>query len=154
MDITAFDSLMDELAKYLGLSGISKTADNQCLLEIGKISVGFRFLPASGNIMIFSVIGQIPDSGRESFYKMLLEANHALFKIAGATLSVYTPLDMVALQYLCNVQTTDAQRFITIVENFAAAAEYWQERCLQGEISNKKRKKSDDLSEQSFLLSV
>ena len=50
MDITAFDSLMDELAKYLGLSGISKTADNQCLLEIGKISVGFRFLSASGNI--------------------------------------------------------------------------------------------------------
>ena len=100
MDITAFDSLMDELAKYLGLSGISKTADNQCLLEIGKISVGFRFLSASGNIMIFSVIGQIPDSGRESFYKMLLEANHALFKTAGATLSVYTPLDMVALQLM------------------------------------------------------
>lgn len=154
MDITAFDSLMDELAKYLGLSGISKTADNQCLLEIGKISVGFRFLPASGNIMIFSVIGQIPDSGRESFYKMLLEANHALFKTAGATLSVYTPLDMVALQYLCNAQTTDAQRFITIVENFAAAAEYWQERCLQGEISTDQSEKSDDLSEQSFLLSV
>ena len=80
MDITAFDSLMDELAKYLGLSGISKTADNQCLLEIGKISVGFRFLSASGNIMIFSVIGKLPDSGRESFYKMLLVIKKLILK--------------------------------------------------------------------------
>lgn len=153
MDTAAFDSLMQGLATYFGLSGISKTEDNQCQLEIGDLSLGFKFLPASGNIMIFAVIGTIPDSGRESFYKMLLEANHAQFKTAGATLSVYTPLDMVALQYLCSAETTDGQRFITIVENFVAVAEYWQERCTQ-RTSEDKSEQADGLNNQSFLLSV
>lgn len=123
------------------------------MLEIDDLTVCFKFFPGSYNILIFSDLGKIPQKGRVDFYKMLLEANHALFKTAGATLSVYTPLDMVALQYLCNAQNTDAQRFITIVENFVATAKFWKKECKHAPVSDRIEKVTEDFN-QNYLIPV
>ena len=60
MGSSAFDSLLAELSKYLNSEGFLKSQDDQCILEIDDLTVGFKFFPGSCNIMIFSDLGKIP----------------------------------------------------------------------------------------------
>lgn len=154
MDTTVFDSLIAVLARRMDMEKIEKTDDDLCMLEFGDVVVCFRFLHAAGNILIFSDLGHMPETGREAFFRQLLEANHALFETAGATLSVYSPLDMVALQYLCQAETTDEQRFLTIVENFVVVARHWREKCAQFSAEQVPDAEDGNPGGQDFLLRV
>lgn len=82
MDTTVFDSLIAVLARRMDMEKIEKTDDDLCMLEFGDVVVCFRFLHAAGNILIFSDLGHMPETGREAFFRQLLEANHALFETA------------------------------------------------------------------------
>ena len=154
MKNTVFDSLMKALANYTSVNNLTKTADHLYMVEFNQTVVCFKFIQDSGNFLLFADLGKIPSNDQEAFFKMLLEANHALFATAGATLAVCSALNMVSLQYLGRSESLDEQQFLNIVENFVSAAEFWRQKCTshcQAHDATSDRKESHDFDSNLML---
>ena len=132
----AFTSLLAALAPALGLPEITiREEDPVSLLVIDDFEVSLRYLPASDQIMLFTVVAPLPEQHRDTLYASLLDANTFFQGTQGFTLAAREDTG-VTLQGVMPLRVLDSSNIATWVQNFINIAEIWQTTCLNDDMEN------------------
>lgn len=130
-----FSSLLATLAPALGLSEITlEEEDPVSLLVIDDFEVSLRYLPASDQTMLFTVVAPLPDHNREELYAALLDANTFFQDTQGFTLAAREDTG-VTLQGVMPMRVLDSATIVTWLENFINVADKWQTVCLNTDVA-------------------
>ena len=130
-----FSSLLATLAPSLGLSEITlREEDPVSLLVIDDFEVSLRYLPASDQAMLFTVVAPLPEHGREELYAALLDANTFFQDTQGFTLAAREDTG-VTLQGVMPLRVLDSSTIVTWLENFINIADKWQTVCLNTDVA-------------------
>ena len=67
---------LDGLATSLGLDSLPLSSDGDTALSIDDVEIGITLLPASGQVRLLSIIGDMPETDGKEIGQLLLAANH------------------------------------------------------------------------------
>jgi hypothetical protein len=123
------EQLLNDLGITMGLPGL-KFNEEGCarLLFDGRTPVSLEHQADSGQVQIYSELGQLPPEGRETLYLALLEGNLFGLGTQGATLAVDgTNQEVILCRTLIAEEMTSAT-FSATLESFVTCVEHWRAR--------------------------
>lgn len=123
------NQLLDAVGQACGLQGLQFN-DQQCarLLVDGTLSVQFEYHDERRLLHIYSSLGSVPASDRESLFRALLEANLFGQETAGATLAIDKLQRDIVLWQSVPVDGTAPEALVDHVKMFIDTADDWQKR--------------------------
>lgn len=120
-----FAELLTAFGQEIGIPELTFDANGTCSLIFDDMVVNIEKNTEGEKIFLYSTVGTIPTTEKETFYKMLLESN-AFFKgTGGGTLAVDEPSDAVLFLYQMSVKAMDNAAFSRTIENFINITEHW-----------------------------
>ncbi|SIO28848.1 type III secretion system chaperone [Halodesulfovibrio marinisediminis] len=123
-----FVEMLKRFGNSVDLEGFEPSDTGACSLVFDGIIVNLELRKKTGLLFIYSTLGFLPDSGRESLYRSLLAANVFFEKTQGATLGIDENSDVVILQYQVPFLSLDDESFYLTIENFVNVADLWVTR--------------------------
>ena len=130
-----FQPLMDGLMEVLGFKG-GRPADEQGIVRIGmdETSIAFVEIPETRELLVWSRIGSMPQSGADRLREAMLRANFMGRAVSRGTLS-QSDDGGVFLQRFLSLPQMDVGGLMSELEGFVAAAVEWSgiiSRCEAG----------------------
>lgn len=124
---------LNDIALTMGLPPLDFDA-NGCarLLFDGKVAVNFESDEVSGQLHLYTDLGELPLRGREAVYRALLEGNLFGIQTKGATLAVDGSQDQVVLSRTVLMEELSLSAFSELLAGFVGCAEYWQNYMAEG----------------------
>lgn len=126
---------LKELAAAFGeeakLPGLGPDADGVYRVEIDGMTVAFTDEPKTNRLMTWAVVGEFPAEGREEICIRLLKGMFMGAETGGSSFAVNPETGYVYLQRMDELQTMDADRFMSAIDSFVTVLERWR-----AEISN------------------
>lgn len=140
MDI---DSILLELGHQMGIPNLKFESNGVCRLRFdGKYTVDIEATDNKKIVHIYSSIASIPAENREKFYEIFLEANLFGKGTGGATFGINKMENELMLTRALNMDTTDYQEFVNILESFVNHVESWMTNIENGTVFQEKAETS------------
>ena len=117
---------LSDLAVTLGLPALEFNASGCARLLFDEtIAVNFEHNDTEGLLTIYSSLGELPASGRESLYRSLLRGNLLGLQTQGSALAIDPELDEAVLSRTILIEEVSLESFATLLDRFIGCAEYW-----------------------------
>ena len=131
-----FQPLMDGLMEALGFEG-GRAPDEQGVVRLGmdETSIAFMEIPETRELLIWSRIGSMPQSGADRLREAMLRANFMGRAVSRGTLS-QSDDGGVFLQRFLSLPQLDVEGLMAELEGFVSAAVDWSgiiARCEAGD---------------------
>lgn len=120
-----FAEMLEHFGESVGLEGLELNESGACSLVIDDLVVNMETSEEAGQFFMYSVLGDMPEAGKEEVYAALLGANVFFEQTHGATLGVDENTGVVLLQYQTPLGALTENQFFTVMEDFANVAEAW-----------------------------
>ena len=95
-------------------------------VQRGSAIIGINVLEEQGVLMVFSPIMPVPLTGREAFYRRLLELSFVT--TSDASFALNTQRDEVVVRCLRRLSALDYEEFEDIVHSIAKTADHWDDK--------------------------
>lgn len=106
-------------------------ADGYTDVKRGSATIGINVLDEHGVLLLLARIMPTPATGREAFYRRLLELN---FLVTGdAAFAIDKGDDTVYLRILRRLSGLDYEEFEDLLQTIATVADEWDDRLIAGE---------------------
>ncbi|KYG04278.1 hypothetical protein BE21_47675 [Sorangium cellulosum] len=110
-----------------GASALDETGYAQ--LQHGSATIGVNVLEAQGVLMVFSPIMAVPLSGREAFYRRLLELSFVA--TSDAAFAIDRSRNEVVVRCLRRLSALEYEEFEDIVTTVSQVADTWDDALLR-----------------------
>lgn len=121
--------LLHAIGNACGLNNLTFDAQGCARLLIdGKLAIQLEHHDTDARIYLYSPIGTVPPTDRETVFRQLLEANLFGQDTADATLAVDKHRNDIIIWQAIAVAQADPNDMADLLERFIGAAETWQER--------------------------
>lgn len=120
------DEIMAAFAAESGIKGLSADEDGTYSLSIDDMSVSFMEIPETGRLATLAKVCDLPSEGRESLYRVMMEAMFMGRATGGAMFSVEPEGDAVFLQRVDPLAVMDPDGFKAMLEQFVNVLEEWR----------------------------
>lgn len=114
-----------ELAK---IPPVELDAAGHADLQPGSITVGINVLERQGVLMIFAPVMDVPVTGREAFYRTLLDMS--LVATQDAAFAIDGPREKVVLRALRRLSALDYEEFEDLVVTIGHVADHFDDRLI------------------------
>jgi hypothetical protein len=98
-------------------------------VQRGSATIGINVLEEQGVLMVFSPIMPVPISGREAFYRRLLELSFVT--TSDAAFAVNTQRDEVVVRCLRRLSALDYEEFEDILTTVGEVADRWDDELIK-----------------------
>jgi hypothetical protein len=98
-------------------------------VQRGSATIGVNVLEDQGVLMIFSPVMQVPVTGRESFYRRLLELSFVA--TADAAFAINAPRDEVVVRVLRRLSALDYEEFEDLLATVGEVADTWDDSLVK-----------------------
>lgn len=128
--VTRYEQILLDFAKYIKLPSPETLLDTEELL-IGPRTIGFSFEPhliddpASGDMLIFSVLGAPPAGKEGAIHQLMLEANNLWCGTGGATLGLRHETGAAILALRLPLERLHASLLADTLKTFIDTAGFW-----------------------------
>lgn len=122
-----FKKLIAEFAKAAQVDHIDPDEDGCYRFEIDGMTVTLSEVVQSDDLFMWAEVGELPPEGRETLYRVLLEALHMGRATGGATLSVDPESEKVCLHRSDSLKVMDCERFKSVFQKFVDVLEFWRQ---------------------------
>ncbi len=123
------DDILSELGKAMGLGDIGLDENRVLRLVFDdRHVVDMEATEDYKTLHIYSVLSSVPEDGKLELYEALLYANLFGQETGGATLCVDPSAKEVLLCTRCEMEKTDYQDFVNLLENFLNHVEHWKDK--------------------------
>jgi hypothetical protein len=116
---------LTELAK---IPVVELDAAGHADLQRGSVTVGINVLERQGVLMIFAPVMDVPVTGRESFYRTLLDMSFVATQ--DAAFAIDGPRDKVVLRALRRLSALDYEEFEDLVVTVGQVADDFDDRLI------------------------
>lgn len=120
-----FAKMLEHFGESVGLEALELNESGACSLVIDDVIVTMETSEEAGQFFMYSVLGDMPEVGKEDVYAALLGANVFFEQTHGATLGVDENTDVVVLQYQTPLAALTENQFFRVMEDFVNVAEAW-----------------------------
>ena len=97
-------------------------------IRSGSALVGINVLEHQGVLMLFSPIMDVPATGREAFYRRLLDMSFVATQ--DAAFAIDSPREKVVLRALRRLSALDYEEFEDLVLTLGHVADHWDDRLV------------------------
>lgn len=97
-------------------------------VQCGSAIVGINVLERQGVLMLFSPVMDVPATGREAFYRQLLDMSFVATQ--DAAFAIDGPRDKVVLRALRRLSALDYEEFEDLVLTVGHVADEWDDRLV------------------------
>lgn len=98
-------------------------------LQRGSATIGVNVLEEQGVLMVFAPIMPIPVTGREAFYRRILELSFVA--TADAAFAINTHQDEVVVRCLRRLSAMDFEEFEDILSTVGEVADRWDDELIR-----------------------
>ncbi len=98
-------------------------------VQRGSATIGVNVLEEQGVLMIFSPIMQVPVTGREVFYRKLLELSFVT--TSDAAFAINAPQDEVVVRALRRLSSLDYEEFEDLLATVGEVADKWDDALIR-----------------------
>ena len=98
-------------------------------VQRGSAIIGINVLERQGVLMIFSPIMPVPITGREAFYRRLLELSFVT--TSDAAFAVNSPQDEVVVRALRRLSALDYEEFEDLLTSVGEVADRWDDALIR-----------------------
>lgn len=98
-------------------------------VQRGSATIGINVLEEQGVLMVFSPIMKLPVTGREAFYRKLLELSFVTTSDAAFALNVAN--DEVVVRSLRRLSALDYEEFEDILATVGEVADHWDDELIR-----------------------
>lgn len=134
------ESLLTELGNQMGLPNLKLDENKVCRLIFDKkFTVDIEASEDLKIVHIYSALCIIPPRDKENLYESLLEASLFGRGTGGASFGVDVEMGEILLSVTVEMEKTDYQDFVNILEKFVNHVEAWTEKIDKGEYSRDRR---------------
>ncbi|APR77384.1 Hypothetical protein A7982_02731 [Minicystis rosea] len=98
-------------------------------VQRGSATIGINVLEDQGVLMVFSPIMPVPVTGREAFYRRLLELSFVT--TADAAFAINTARDEVVVRSLRRLSALDYEEFEDILATVGEVADHWDDELIR-----------------------
>lgn len=98
-------------------------------VQRGSATIGINVLEAQGVLMVFSPIMPVPLTGREAFYRHLLELSFVT--TSDAAFAINTQHDEVVVRSLRRLSALDYEEFEDILATVGEVADRWDDELIK-----------------------
>lgn len=98
-------------------------------LHRGSAFIGVNVLEELGVLMIFAPVMDVPVTGRESFYRHLLELSFV--RTSDAAFAIDGPRDKVVVRALRRLSALDYEEFEDLVVTVGQVADEWDDKLIR-----------------------
>lgn len=148
MSSTVMNSLVREFGASIGIPDLQIDEEYRCNMMFDEVPVSFELGDGDESMYIYSLLGHVPDDGRERFYAELLHANYVFADNGGSTLSVDSQSGNLVLLREERLELLRLSRLESVVEQFVNVAEGWMSRLRSGGTSEADAPRDGAVSEQ------
>ena len=128
MSSNVMNNLVREFGAAIGIPDLQLDEEYRCNMMFDEVPVSFELGGGDESMYIYSLLGHVPDDGREQFYAELLHANYVFAGSGGSTLSVDSQSGSVVLLREERLESLRLPRLESVVEQFVNIAEGWVSR--------------------------
>ena len=132
MSSHVMNTLLREFGAAIGIPDLQLDEDYRCNMMFDEVPVSFELGEGDESVYIYSLLGHVPDDGREQFYAELLHANYVFAANGGSALSVDMQSGNVVLIREEQLELLRLSRLESVVEKFVNVAEGWMGRLGSG----------------------
>lgn len=122
----AVNNLLKELGKHIGLEQLELDEDGQCTLAFDEEIVVTFVADPDGGLNAVSFVGELPESGAESFVKALLEENFLPSNHGGGRFAMEPNSNRVVMVGRWDAQKTDLGFLSAQLESFVNSIDAMQ----------------------------
>jgi hypothetical protein len=97
-------------------------------IRTGSATVGINVLERQGVLMLFSPVMDVPTTGREAFYRQLLDMSFVATQ--DAAFAIDGPRNKVVLRALRRLSALDYEEFEDLVLTVGHVADDWDDRLI------------------------
>ena len=148
MSSTVMNNLLREFGASVGISDLQIDEEYRCNMMFDEVPVSFELGDGDESIYIYSLLGRVPDDGREQLYAELLNANYVFADNGGSTLSVDSRSGNVVLLREERLELLRLSRLESVVEQFVNVAESWMRQLRSGGTNEVDAPRGEEASEQ------
>lgn len=110
--------LIAGLADEIGLPGLKPDADGVCSLSVDGVELMLAEKPDTGDLVLMAEAGDVPQDGRDQFFRKLLEEMGDGERTNGAVYSVEPETKKVFLHQTAKLLLLDAPKLATLLSAF------------------------------------
>lgn len=133
------ESVLTELGNQMGLPNLKLDDNKVCRLVFDKkFTIDIEASEDLKTVHIYSALCIIPPRDKENLYESLLEANLFGRGTGGAAFGVDLEMGEILLSRTIEMERTDYQDFVNILESFVNHVEAWTEKIDTGEYAREK----------------
>jgi hypothetical protein len=122
----AVGNLLKELGRHIGLDQLELDDEGQCTLAFDEDIVVTFVADPEGGLNAVSFVGELPDSGAESFAKKLLAENFLPSNHGGARFAIEPNSNRVVAVGRWDAQKTDVNSFSAQLEAYVNSIDLMQ----------------------------
>lgn len=128
MSLNAYQALVVELGRALGMDGMAVAEDGYLGLKIDNHEVHVQYDADDDVVVLFARLQEADPDRRDAIYAMLLSANVFWQGTRGATFSADFDTGRIFLADRRGRIGLDVESFSAWIEGFVDVAAYWRER--------------------------
>ena len=133
MSRSVMENLLAEFGASIGIPDLRPDAEQQCNLMFDDVAVSFELGVGDESLYIYSLLGDVPETGAEAAYADLLGANYSFGGTGGSTLSVDPQTGNIVLIREERLEALRLPTFEAVVQDFVNVAEQWMKRIRNGD---------------------
>ena len=114
-----FSDLMKEFGAKVGIPDLRPGADGVCSLSVDGLELVLAEKPDTDELVLMAEVGDIPQEGRDQFFRKLLEEMDGSEQTNGAVYSVEPKTKKVFLHQTARLLLLDAEKLMTMLPAFA-----------------------------------
>jgi hypothetical protein len=135
MDEPAAKTFLTQLGPQIGLEGLAFNGDGVCCLEVAdRFGVQIEWEPTGNALVFLSRVADAPATGREEFFRILLEANFLFQGTTGETLCLNPESGEVMLCRVFPLDTTPVSVLLEEFTFFLQTTDFWADRIQSGTV--------------------
>ena len=133
MSQSVMENILAEFGASIGIPDLRPDAEQRCNLMFDDVAVSFELGGGDGSLYIYSLLGDVPETGAEAAYADLLGANYSFGGTGGSTHSVDPRTGGIVLIREERLEALRLPTFEAVVQDFVNVAEQWMNRIRKGE---------------------
>jgi len=125
---TMVNSYLARFAKASKTATVTLDDSGHADIKRGSVIVGINVLELQGVLMIFAPVMDVPITGREAFYRRLLDMSFVATQ--DAAFAIDGPRDKVVLRALRRLSALDYEEFEDLLVTVGQVADHWDDRLI------------------------
>lgn len=130
------DDILLELGKQMGLGSLKLDENRVCRLVFDSVLVvDIEATEGDQIVNLYATVCTTPAEGKDALYETLLEASLFGLGTGGASFGIDKERGELLLWRVLNMDKTDYQEFVNVLESFVNHLEVWKDKIDKGEIA-------------------